>query len=268
MIQGIRFLSFGFCIIACSPVCRAASQATNIAPRAAQVLREACQYLAESPYFSITAEAWREHVGNSGEKLQFTRVIQLEVKRPNRMHAEIIAGHGERAFWYEGTTLTTLDRKQNLYSIAPMPATLDGALDKAHDEFGIDLPLIDLAVSDPYANATARVQTGRYFGLEAAMGFTCHHLAFTQDNIDWQVWIEDGPRPLIRKFVITHKNEAGSPEFTALIRSWNLADRISNADFVFQPPRGAVRIQAQNEAPFGAEPKSGKHAAIASPKSR
>ncbi len=175
----------------------AAAENTNIAPRAAEVLRNACQYLAEAPYFSVTAEIWREHVNPSGEKLQFTRVVDMDVKRSNRLHVEISSPHVQRGFWYDGKSLTILDRTQNLFSTAPMPGTLDAALDKAHDQFGVDLPLIDLAVSDPYANAMARVQTGRYFGVASAMGFKCHHLAFTQDNVDWQVWIEDGPQPLI-----------------------------------------------------------------------
>jgi len=75
-----------------------------------------------------------------------------------------------------------------------------------------------------------RVENGRYFGVDSVLGYNCHHLAFTQDNIDWQVWIEDGPLPLIRKFVITHKNEPGEPEFTALIKSWDFSDRIADSD--------------------------------------
>ncbi len=257
------------CLLGAAPVYQAAAQTqTNIAPQAAQVLRSACQYLADSPYFGITAEIWREHINDSGEKLQFTRVVQMEVKRPNRLHVEITSPHTERGFWYDGKDLTILDRKKNLFSSAGMPGTLDGALDRAHDEFGIDLPLIDLAVSDPYANAMARVQTGRYFGVSVAMGYPCHHLAFTQDNVDWQVWIEDGPQPLIRKFVITHKNEPGQPEFTALIRGWNLSERIADSDFVFEPPRGATKIVMQRNQPAGLSPGHNTAATLVSPKNR
>jgi hypothetical protein len=131
-----------------------------------------------------------------------------------------------------------------------MPATVDGMLDAAHDQFGIDLPMIDFALSDPYKNAIARVQSGRYLGLETAMGYTCHHLAFTQPDIDWQVWIEEGPQPLIRKFVINHKQEPGSPEFTGLIRGWDLLGRISDSDFVFQAPRGALKVQMRKDESF------------------
>ncbi len=226
-----------------------AQDQTNVAPRATEILRSACQYLAQAPYFGLTAEIWREHVNEAGEKLQFTRLVEMEVKRPNRLHVEIDTSHSQRGFWYDGQSLSILDRGRNLFSVAQMPDKLDGALDAAHDQFGIDLPLVDLAISDPYANATARIRTGKYFGMASAMGYNCHHLAFTQDNVDWQVWIQDGPQPLIRKFVITHKNEPGAPEFTALIRSWNMSDRISDSNFVFEPPRGALKIQMRKDLP-------------------
>jgi hypothetical protein len=219
---------------------------TRIDPHAERILRAACQYLAEAPFYSLNAEIWRDHVDSDGQKVQFTRVMDLEVKRPDRLHADIHSPHTQREFWYDGKSLTVLDGKRSVFSTAEMPATLDQAIDAAHDQFGIDLPMIDLAISDPFKNAMSKVITARYFGLASAMGYSCHHLAFTQENIDWQVWIQDGPQPLIRKFVITHKNEEGSPEFTGLIREWNFTSRISESDFVFEQPPGTLRIQMQN----------------------
>jgi hypothetical protein len=119
-------------------------------------------------------------------------------------------------------------------------------IDKAHDDLDVDLPLVDLAVADPYKNATAKVVKGTYYGLSPVLGLDCHHLAFTQDNVDWQIWIQPGPQPLIRKFVITHKGEEGAPEFTALITQWNFTDRISDSDFVFEPPSGATQVQVRS----------------------
>jgi hypothetical protein len=224
-------------------LCASAENQTNIDTRAERVLRSACDYLAEAPHFSVIAEVWREQMDDSGQKVQFTRTMNLRVKRPNRLHMEIHSPQTQRAFWYDGHTLTELDCKQNLFSTMKVPGTIDGALDVARDEFGIDLPLIDLALSNPYKNATAKVEKGTYFGLAQAMGFECHHLAFTQDNIDWQIWIENGPQPLIRKFVITHKNESGAPEFTALITVWDFLNRIAESDFVFEPPSGCIKIE-------------------------
>ena len=226
---------------------------TNLAQRAERVLSAACQYLAEAPGFSLKAEVWREHVTESGQKLQFSRTVSMEVKRPNRLHMEMASPHSQRGFWYDGRALTILDRQRNLFGQAAMPGTLDAALDDARDQFGIDLPLIDLAVSDPYKNATAKVLKGTYYGLSPVLGVNCHHLAFTQQNVDWQVWIQDGPQPLFRKFVIAQKNEEGVPEFTALITHWDLTERIADSDFVFDPPRGASKIEMRADHPEGGE---------------
>jgi len=260
-------------LIGCSLVfgtCGASAQEkTNIAPQAERSLRAACQYLAEAPFFCLTAEVWREHVTASGQKLQFSRTVTFEVKRPNRLHVEIRSPHSERGFWYDGKSLTILDRKRSLFSTAPMPGTLDAALDQAHDQFGIDLPLIDLAVSDPFQNATSSVLKGTDYGLAPVLGVDCHHLAFTQENVDWQIWIQDGPQPLIRKFVITHKQEEGAPEFTAFITRWDLAQRISDSDFVFEPPPGATKVEMQPDRPEGREDRSsGPATPLTSPKAK
>jgi hypothetical protein len=227
----------------------AAQSAAKIDPRADELLRAACQFLADTPAFSLNAEVWREHIDDSGEKLQFTRQVQMEVKRPGQLHMELKSGYTDRGFWFDGKNLNILDRKRNLYSTTALPGNIDSMLDAARDRFGIDLPLVDLALSNPYQNAVAKVSSGRYLGPSTAMGFACYHLAFTQDNIDWQVWIDEGPQPLIRKFVITQKNQTGSPEFTGLIRGWDLLDRISDIAFGFAPPAGAVKVELVPDRP-------------------
>jgi hypothetical protein len=246
----LSFISCGLLLMLAG--CATAQDQTNVSPQAESVLRPALDFLAKTPAFSLKAEIWREHVDESGQKIQFSRTVTMDVKRPDGLRLEISSPNKARGFWYDGKTLTILDRKNNLFSTTDMPATLDKTVDAAHDQFGIDLPLIDLALSDPYQSAVAKVQDSRYFGLATVLGVTCHHLAFTQDNVDWQVWIEDGPQPLIRKFVITHKNDPGAPEFTALITQWNLTDRIADSDFVFEPPKGASKIEMRTDDSSGA----------------
>jgi hypothetical protein len=240
-----HLLIIGGCLLLTAGGSLAQAQTNNIPPRAERVLHSACEFLAHTRAFSFDAEIWREHVDEAGQKIQFSRTLKMDVKRPDGLRLEITSPLSERGFWYDGKTLTVLDRKHNWYSIAPMPASLDKTVDAAHDQFGIDLPLIDLALSDPYQNATSKVEGGRYFGLAPVLGVSCHHLAFTQENVDWQIWIEDGPQPFIRKFIITQKNEPGEPEFTALITHWNVTDRIADSDFVFERPMGALKIDMQ-----------------------
>lgn len=251
----MKFLSYIGCGLllgaaGCATAQEPTSPTNDISPRAESVLRSACDFLAQSKSFSLSAEIWREHVDDAGQKIQFSRSVEMDVKRPDGLRLEISSPLSARGFWYDGKTLTILDRKQNFYSTNAMPATLDAMAGAAHD-LGIDLPLIDLAMSDPYRDATARVEQGRYYGISPVLGVSCYHLAFTQENVDWQVWIEDGPQPLIRKFIITYKNEPGAPEFTALITRWDVTDRIADSDFVFQRPMGATLIEMQPDEDGG-----------------
>jgi hypothetical protein len=245
-----RLFFIGYGLLLMTAGCAMAQEQTNqsnvVSRRADRVLRSACDFLAQTHSFSLSAEIWREHVDETGQKIQFSRTVEMDVKRPDGLRLEISSPLAARGFWYDGKTLTILDRKRNFYSTNAMPSTLDDAVDAAHDQ-GIDLPLIDLAMSDPYADATAKVETGRYFGISPVLGVACHHLAFTQENVDWQVWVEDGPQPLIRKFVITYKNEPGTPEFTALITRWDMTDRIADSDFVFEKPPGALKIDMRTD---------------------
>jgi len=68
-------------------------------------------------------------------------------------------------------------------------------------------------------------------------------LAFTQKEIDWQIWIEEGPRPLPRKLLITYKNEPLSPQYTAILSGWDLQPRLSDSFAEFHPPIGSDEIQ-------------------------
>jgi hypothetical protein len=72
---------------------------------------------------------------------------------------------------------------------------------------------------------------------------SCHHLAFSQETIDWQIWIEDGPRPVPRKLVITYKTEPGSPQYVARLSGWNFQPRFSKHFFTFEAPAGAGEME-------------------------
>ena len=111
------------------------------------------------------------------------------------------------------------------------------------DRYGFSVPISDLVYSDPYKALTGHVQHGFWVGLHAVDGTPCHHLAFLQETIDWQIWIEDGPRPVPRKLLITYKDEPGSPQYTARLSGWDFHPRISDGWFEFRPPVGADQIE-------------------------
>ena len=46
---------------------------------------------------------------------------------------------------------------------------------------------------------------------------------FTQENIDWQIWIDEGDRPMPRKVLIVRHQDEDMPRRGAHIQSWDAA---------------------------------------------
>ena len=178
----------------------------------------------------------------SGQQVQAGRTIDLQVRRPNRFHTEVRSTRRNRALYYDGKSITLLNRVQEFYGSIPAPPTLDEALDIACERFGITMPLEDLMVSDPYRNAMSNVVSGIDIGPVTVLGVPCEHLAFSRGAVDWQIWIEQGARPVPRKIVITYKDEEGTPGYTAILSNWDFQTALPEFLFVFEPPHGATKI--------------------------
>ena len=205
-------------------------------------MRRMGDYLAQAQFFSVSAEVWQDVQLGSGQQIQAGRTIDLQVRRPNRFHAEVRSTRRNRGLYYDGKSITLLNRVQNFYGSIPAPASLDEALDVASERFGITLPLEDLIVSDPYQNAMRKVTSGIDLGPVTVLGVPCEHLAFSLGTVDWQIWIEDGARPVPRKIVITYKDEEGTPEYTAIFSNWDFQTKLPDFLFNFEPPAGAAKI--------------------------
>jgi hypothetical protein len=213
-----------------------------IDPQADEFMKRMGDYLAQAPFFSVTAEIWQDVHLASGQRLQAGRTIDLQVRRPNRFHAEVHSTRSNRGLFYDGASITLFNRVANFYGSIPAPPALDEALDMASERFGITMPLEDLIVSDPYHNAIRKAVSGTDLGPVTVLGVPCEHLAFSQGSIDWQIWIEQGARPVPRKLVITYKDEEGSPQYIAILSNWDFQTKLPDFLFTFDPPAGASKI--------------------------
>ena len=230
--------SMGLTAIAAPP----ADVKPAIDPQANELLLRMSDYLTQAQFFSVSAEVWQDVQLGSGQQVQAGRTIDLQVRRPNRLHTEVRSTRRNRSLNYDGKSITLLDRVQNFYGSIPALATLDEALDLASERFGITLPLEDIIVTDPYQSAMGKVTSGILLGPVTVLGVPCEHLAFSLENIDWQIWIEEGARPVPRKIVITYKDEEGSPQYTAILSNWDFQTKLPDFVFKFDPPAGAKEI--------------------------
>jgi hypothetical protein len=65
---------------------------------------------------------------------------------------------------------------------------------------------------------------------------------FRQQDVDWQIWIQRGDRPVPRKIVITDRSDPAQPSFSAVLQ-WNPDVQLGDERFEFTPPDAATRIE-------------------------
>lgn len=216
----------------------------GIEPDAAEILQKMSNFLRELPRFSFTTEIVFDVVETDEQKLQVSRWMQIDFERPDKIYTQA-RGDGEidNAYWYDGSRLVMLNREHNVFAVTQTPGTTDEMLDYMAERYGVSLPTADLLFSDPYAVLTRGAERGRVVGLSRVGDRACHHLAFRQDSVDWQIWIDSQGDPLPRKLVVTYKDTPAAPQFAATFVNWNTSPSFSPGTFTFAPPPEAQQVE-------------------------
>jgi hypothetical protein len=232
-------------------------QTPAVAAQADRMLRDASDYLKAAQQLSFHAEITHEDLLPTGQKIQLAASYDVAVRRPDRVYTEYWGDAGGRRFWYDGKTITLYDPTLGVYASEPAKPTIDTTFEHIIKVLGFTPPLSDLMTSDPYATLRKNVLFGFDVGSTQVEGVRCHHLAFVERDIDWQVWIEDGTQWVPRKVVITYKSVPGAPQFSAVLSDWDFATRPPDALFTPQLPPGADRISFLAAAEAGKKQTSG-----------
>ncbi len=227
---------------AATAAAQAAAPGPRIEPEARDHMLRACEYLRGRNAFSVHAESTFDGAYQNGQRVQHSRDTTALVRRPDRLHAAIDGDRGHREFIYDGRTLTIADPDAGVYGSFAAPATIEETLDEAMTRFNLNMPLADLVSADPCAALQTGVSGGWYLGRSYLAGERHHHLLFSAVAVDLQVWVSDGDAPLLRKLVLTYKDEPGTPQYTVLLSDWNFAPAVDEGKFAFEPPPGARRI--------------------------
>jgi hypothetical protein len=214
---------------------------SGVDPKADEMLRKMGKTLAGASQFTFEFNDMSDEMLPDGQKVQYSRSATVAVRRPDSVVASITGDLKDQLFVYSGAKLAVFNRRDNVYAIEDVPGKIDAMFDFIEIHFGMTAPLSDLIFADPYQCLIQRVESGVDLGIHEVAGIKCHHLAFRQEGIDWQIWVEDSDQALPRKFVITYKDLPGQPQYVAMLNKWNLSAQIPDSTFTFTPPAGATR---------------------------
>ena len=230
------------CAAAMTPV-RAADMPVTVERMADRVLRSATDLLKNAKSFRVTTNVSYDEVLLSGLTVQYSRYGSVTVRRPDRIFAQVTDDLGERQLWFDGKSITMYKPDRKVYARADVTGSIDDAVDTLHDKYGLAVPLADILLNDPYANLAEGVYAGFYAGLNLVNRERAHHLVFSNDAVDFQLWVAEKGNPVLKRVVITFKNQEGSPQWVSDFESWDFDVQTTDDIFDFTPPEGAEEIE-------------------------
>jgi hypothetical protein len=214
---------------------------STIDPDAMEALNKMGAYLRSLKAFQVDAEVTNDDVLDDGQIVTDTKTNSLLSVSPNLLRAELKSDDKDVLLFYDGKHFTVYGKLVNYYATVPAPGTTSQLVDKVYNDYGIDIPLVDLFKWGTDESAVSKIASAFDVGPSTVQGITCEHYAFRQEGLDWQIWIQLGDYPLPRKFVIRTLTDDARPQHTSNL-VWNLAPSYNETAFAFIPPDGALRI--------------------------
>ena len=229
-----------------------------VKPDPVDVLKQMAAYLRSIDRFTVRVEKTTELILPTEQRLHADQTAEISIQKPNRLRANYQNLSGGRQLFYDGQTFALYTPEANVYGSATAAPTIDETLDLLDNQYRISLPIADLLVANPDSRLVQNLTSQTYVGRILVHGTVCHHLAFQTLEVDWEIWIEDGPKPLPRRLLLTDKSVKGSPQMTANMSNWNLAPQFSADFFTFKPPQNAQKIKFLESAPAARPAKATK----------
>ena len=219
-----------------------ASAKPAVDPDAIAALHKMGAFLRDQQKFSVRGNVTTDDLLASGQKVQLGGNIELMVRRPDRLRADVRGDRRDEHIYYDGKTFTIFAEKLGYFASFPAPATLAELKDVTEKRYGIDLPLADLFYWGTEHDGTSEITAASNVGVSTVQGTACDHFAFRQKDVDWELWIEQGAHALPRKMVITTTSEKSRPQH-GVVLDWDLAPKLTDDLFTFAPPRQAHKIE-------------------------
>jgi len=216
--------------------------AGKLDPDVDRILKSMSAYMTSARAFSMKADVSLEVILGTGQKLQLCSSYSLLFRRPSEFRIGVKGKVADAEFFYDGKTLTLFGRKPNAYVQRELAGTTDDAIRAWERETGIAATGADLLLSQVYSILTKGVRSSDYFGTGWVNGVECHHLSLRKRNVDLQLWVRTGDRPLPMKYVITTKWMTGAPQFELILRDWDTSPEIKDGTFTFTAPAGAKKL--------------------------
>jgi peroxiredoxin len=238
-------------------ICRGAEDGKG--GEAEKLLRTACDFVREMKTLRLEIVS-TVRIEAEGMRQEMSSRSLFAVRRPKQAASVLTYGFMGGTVVCDGKTVYRCVPMIGRYTEEAAPETLSELeMEKDIGMLGTGFPLMQALISaDPAETMLAAVTKGESLGVRELDGTKCRVVRFLQDKgFSWEAWIEEGERPVLRQLVpdLTGMAQGGGAfgplpaglkdvryEMRLRLDRWEPNAALTDADFKFDPPPGAVKV--------------------------
>jgi hypothetical protein len=193
-------------------------------------------------------------IDGGGQKFEINATLVCDFERPNQLAVKVLVkGDPQEGldFISDGKKLTTYRRKIQQYVQDEAPKDV-GGLGLALMKLGIRTPgilLPNVLNADPGASLLDGVNSCSYVGIEKVDGTPAHHLKFSQDQFDWEMWVAAEGKPFILRMTRSAEIPGGGKLNTnEIYKHWTIDAPAGKDAFTFSPPKDTTKVDDFTDA--------------------
>ena len=223
----------------------AKSAAPAIDPDAIDALHKMGAFLRDQQKFTVRATATTDDLLSSGQKVQFSGTMDMMVRRPDRLRADIRGDRRDEHLYYDGKTFTIFGERVGYFASFAAPPTLAELKTETEKRTASTCRW-------PTSSTGARSRTGPRrsprrprSASPPSKGPPATTTPSGRRTSTGRSGSSRGRKPLPRKLVITTTGDKSRPQHSAVM-SWDLSPQLGEELFTFVPPPEAHKIDFEN----------------------
>lgn len=241
----------------CARLAAADEPNPKIDPQARQVLEQLSAGFDHAKTFAVDVRSSMEiHAAHTDNEI--TCHYKIAGQRPNLLAIRLTEGTSGATVVCDGKQLFTYSPAMDKYTVVAAPPSLEGIVHEgvwrmAQMGNAPTFAALGLVFRHP-KDAMQGITVARYIGEEDLAGVRCHRLLVEQGLIDLALWIETGPRAVLRK-VVPEMARALKAEgavlppglkisLTGTFDHWRFDEQPEPGAFAFEPPKDAEKVDA------------------------
>lgn len=175
--------------------------------------------------------------------IKHSDIAKVYLKAPDKLLVKKKGDKGQKDFYYDGKTFYYYSVDNNQYAMTQAPPTIMETIDSISDALGVEFPAADIFYPDLVDTLLENAENLIYLGLTSVDDRGCYHIAGTNKEFTYQIWIAEDGSFLPIRIAINYVNQTANPQYVASFSDWSLNPDLEDSMFDFVVQAGAKLIK-------------------------